>query len=441
MSKIFLENSITEILTSIKIKNISEKDLLKECVDIYDKEGKMFKVWNSFGSGNSLTDLGTYNDSLRGIPFGVKDIFNSMSFKTEMGSLVWLNHFPGNNARVVDSLICSGANLVGKTCTAEFAVHELSETLNPHDITKTPGTSSSGSAVAVQIGNVPFALGSQTAGSIIRPASFCGVWGFKPSFGLVPRTGVLKTSDTLDTIGVLASHGKNLRNILDVIRVKGKNYPFVYKNVDKKNHSRKKFKIGLLKTHLWKNTKDFIKDNITNFSSKISNDKNIVLTEVSWPDKFNNMHLHKIHSKIYFKSLSYYFSNEFKKKEQLSEIILKIIQQGNEIDKTSFIKALEEQILFQQEINTTLKDFDCCITISTATEAPDRNKKETDDTCLLWTLAGIPAINSPLGYAPNKLPYGIQFISKKWDDYVLLNFIDYLIDKNYLSPFVLKKKA
>ena len=121
---------------------------------------------------------------------------------------------------------------LGKTVTAEFAVHSLNETLNPHDITKTPGTSSSGSAVSVQIGNVPFALGSQTAGSIIRPASFCGVWGFKPSFGLIPRTGVLKTTDTLDTIGILSSHGSNFREVLDIIRVRGPNYPFVYQNID-----------------------------------------------------------------------------------------------------------------------------------------------------------------------------------------------------------------
>ena len=130
-----------------------------------------------------------------------------------MGSSIWSKHYAGNNARVIDNLICSGAHIIGKTVTAEFAVHSLNETLNPHDITKTPGTSSSGSAVAVQIGNVPFALGSQTAGSIIRPASFCGVWGFKPSFGLIPRTGVLKTTDTLDTVGILSSHGSNLRNV------------------------------------------------------------------------------------------------------------------------------------------------------------------------------------------------------------------------------------
>ena len=138
---------------------------------------------------------------LNGIPFGIKDIFNTQVMPTTMGSPIWAGFVAGNNARSVDSILRKGALSFGKTITAEFAVHALNATLNPYDVSKTPGTSSSGSAVAVALGIVPFALGTQTAGSIIRPASFCGVWGFKPSFGLIPRTGVLKTTDSLDTVG------------------------------------------------------------------------------------------------------------------------------------------------------------------------------------------------------------------------------------------------
>ena len=191
MKNIFLEKSISKILELINLKEILPEDLLSISNKIYEKEGKKFNVWNSFGLDKNDTDLGVVNNKLKGIPFGAKDIFNTKSFPTEMGSPIWSNYYASNNARTIDNLICSGAHIVGKTVTAEFAVHELNETLNPHDITKTPGTSSSGSAVAVQIGNVPFALGSQTAGSIMRPASFCGVWGFKPSFGLISRNGVL----------------------------------------------------------------------------------------------------------------------------------------------------------------------------------------------------------------------------------------------------------
>jgi len=439
LKNIFLEKSIAEIINLINLKEITSKDLLLTSEKIYENDGKKFNVWNSFGLDKNYTDLGVVNDVLKGIPFGAKDIFNTNLFPTEMGSRVWSGYFAGNNARVIDNLICAGAHIVGKTITAEFAVHQLNETLNPHDITKTPGTSSSGSAVAVQIGNVPFALGSQTAGSIIRPASFCGVWGFKPSFGLIPRTGVLKTTDTLDTIGFLSSHGNNLKDILNILRVKGPNYPYVNKNIDKKNHTRKKFKIGLIKTHLWKNTKDYIKKEILNFSKKIENDKNISVTEIDWPDNLHDMH--EVHSKIYFKSLSYYFSSEFKEPEYISNTMKEIISEGKNISSKQFNEALERQTLFQNEVEKIMRDFDCCITISTATEAVNRGDKEIDDPSLLWTMAGIPAINAPISYSPTNLPFGVQLISKKWDDYVLLNFVEYLIDKNLLSKFILNKKT
>ena len=123
----------------------------------------------------------------------------------------------------------SGCIPFAKTTTSEFAVHKINKTRNPYDFSKTPGTSSSGSAVSVASGYFPFALASQTAGSIVRPASYCNVWGFKPSFGLIPRTGMLKTADTLDTPGFFCSNGKSIKYLLDNIRVRGKNYPFVYK--------------------------------------------------------------------------------------------------------------------------------------------------------------------------------------------------------------------
>jgi Asp-tRNA(Asn)/Glu-tRNA(Gln) amidotransferase A subunit family amidase len=438
MKNIFLEKSINEIIALIVSKKIDSNELLSLSKKIYKGDGKKYKVWNSFGIDKNYTDLGIVNNKLKGIPFGAKDIFNTISFPTEMGSKIWKNYQAGNNARVIDNLICSGGHLVGKTVTAEFAVHELNETLNPHDPKRTPGTSSSGSAVAVQIGNIPFALGSQTAGSIIRPASFCGVWGMKPSYGLVPRTGVLKTTDTLDTIGFLTSHAKNLKIILDIIRVKGPNYPYVYNNIDKKDFSHKKFKIGFLKTNLWDYTKKYIKEETLNFVEKLSKDKNILIQEIKWPKKFYDMH--SVHSAIYSKSLSYYFNKEYKNSGNISKIMNQLIEEGKNISVNTFHAALHKQMQFQIEVNNIFKNFDVCITYSTASEAVMRGQREIDDTCLLWTLAGIPAVNAPLTYSPSGLPFGIQLISKKWNDYRILKFIDYLVDNDLLSSFILKKQ-
>ena len=159
------------------------------------------------------------------MPIGVKDIINTADFPTQMGSPLWNGFTPGNDARVVFNMKRAGGLVPGKTVTAEFAVHTLGKTINPWAPERTPGTSSSGSAVAVALGMVPAALGTQTAGSIVRPASFCGVWGMKPSFGLIPRTGMLKTTDSLDTVGFFAGHAADLQRLFDGLRVDGRDYP------------------------------------------------------------------------------------------------------------------------------------------------------------------------------------------------------------------------
>ena len=138
---------------------------------------------------------------LAGIPVGVKDIIDTKDFPTELGSEIFAGRQPDADAFVVSALKAAGAIIVGKTVTTEFAFFGPGKTRNPHDPARTPGGSSSGSAAAVADFQVPLALGTQTAGSIIRPASYCGVLGFKPSFGTVSRTGVLPQSPPLDTIG------------------------------------------------------------------------------------------------------------------------------------------------------------------------------------------------------------------------------------------------
>ena len=145
-------------------------------------------------------------DQFSFMPFGIKDIFNSKVLPTEMGSPIWKNFNAGNNARLVDEINFRGGVSFCKTTTAEFAVHyfEESSTKNPYNAEHITGTSSSGSAVAVATGALPICTATQTAASIIRPSSFCGVYGFKPSFGALDRTGVLKTNDTLDTLGFIA---------------------------------------------------------------------------------------------------------------------------------------------------------------------------------------------------------------------------------------------
>ena len=411
--RLFLDNSIQSISSKIKNKLIKIEDILEIVFDLYDNNESLIRAWTYFDK-NKIEYKNNFGP-LFGIPFGIKDIFNTEKMPTEMGSPIWKGYKPNNNARAVDSLINKGCIPIGKTVTAEFAVHHLNETLNPHDYSRTPGTSSSGSAAAVAVGMVPFSLGSQTAGSIIRPASFCGVWGMKPSFGLIPRTGVLKTTDSLDTIGFLTSQGENLRTILDCLRVKGPNYPYVYKNIDKKIiNKEKKIRVGVLKTHTWDNSKQYAKDQLMTLARSIEKLDDYELEEVDWPDEFNNTH--KIHSTIYNKSLAYYFKNEIKLKNDISDSLKYIIDLSQKITIKEFHKALLDQEIFSEKLDILFKPYDFLITLSTGSSAPLREEKEIDDSSLIWTLGHVPAVSIPIFKCPKKLPIGIQFISRKWND-------------------------
>lgn len=371
---------------------------------------------------------------LNGIPFGIKDIFNTQVMPTTMGSPIWSGFVAGNNARCVDSILRKGALSFGKTVTAEFAVHALNATLNPYDVSKTPGTSSSGSAVAVALGIVPFALGTQTAGSIIRPASFCGVWGFKPSFGLIPRTGVLKTTDSLDTVGFFSFFGSDLRRILSSVRVSGKNYPQVFESVDMRGPSPKsdsaKWKIGILYSKFWDDTENDIKSNFTDIVNCLSNDS---LFDLHVIDNQMLEGIHNSHSIIYEKSLSYYFAEEYKSCDQVSAVMTDMIEKGKTIGSELFLSELKFQTAKIQIINHQIKEYDAILTISTATSAPLRNEVERNDPSLAFTYLGMPSLHVPNSKDSLGMPIGFQITSAKYNDYLILQLLDVLIERNYLS--------
>lgn len=208
MNTLFKDNSIGELIAKFARKELHPSDAYAAALENIRELDPKYFAWVAYGDDAAVERIKLEEETfgvdpdrlLEGIPVGVKDIYNTAEFPTQMGSPLWKDFTPGNDARAVYHLKRQGANVVGKTVTAEFAVHALNETLNPFDAERTPGTSSSGSAVAVSLGMVPVATGTQTAGSIVRPASFCNVYGCKPSFGTIPRTGMLKTTDSLDQV-------------------------------------------------------------------------------------------------------------------------------------------------------------------------------------------------------------------------------------------------
>jgi len=443
MSSVFLEQSIPELIQNIEQGTLSFKDMADATAQrINDKEAATL-AWVCF----DLDKLRLESEhaflrykacghllGIDGIPFGVKDIFNTSSFPTQMGSPLWKNFTPGNNARVVDSLLFAGGLVVGKTVTAEFAVHALNETLNPHDSSKTPGTSSSGSAAAVATGMVPFALATQTAGSIIRPASFCGVWGMKPSFGMIPRTGVLKTTDSLDTVGFVAAHARSLRTILDITRVKGPDYPFVYKNVDRQGArpktSDRPWRVGFVKTHTWSTATSYARQAIENLASRIDREDGFEVREIEW---LGDLHAaHDIHSIIYNKSLSYYFQNEKKMDSQVTPIMKKMIEAGESINLAKFKLTLEQQESYCENLDLLLSPYDMVLSLGTSSSAPQRGIEEMPDPSLIWTMGHVPSIAAPVFRCPEGLPFAAQFISRRWNDYLLLQGVEEIVDRHIL---------
>jgi Asp-tRNA(Asn)/Glu-tRNA(Gln) amidotransferase A subunit family amidase len=444
---IFHSMGIGEILEGMNSKELDPLEIAERCIERIEQFNDKYKVWVCYDRGilfdqaKKIAERISRGENIReleGIPLGIKDIFNTIDFPTQMGSPLWKGFTAGNDSRVVYYLKQSGAIIPGKTDTAEFAVHEIGNCLNPHDIKRTPGTSSSGSAVAVALGMVPAAIGTQTAGSIVRPASFCGVYGCKPSFGLIPRTGMLKTTDSLDSIGFFTAMYEDLERIFEIIRVRGSNYPLSDGALsDEQRQSKrndKPWRVAFVKTHTWTDAPDYARDSIMNFAESLSKESEIEVTETELPAEMKFSH--EVHQKIYDKTLSYYFSDELKNPEHVSRIMKEIFERGNRISVEEYHTALKEQEKMIRLMDGFFNEYDVILSLSTAGEAPLREDTEKPDPSLIWTLTHLPVISSPAFISPKGLPFGVQFSARKYNDKLLFKFTDYLRKLNKIPQSV-----
>jgi Asp-tRNA(Asn)/Glu-tRNA(Gln) amidotransferase A subunit family amidase len=358
------------------------------------------------------------NKNLWLIPFGIKNNINTEKYITDFG-LKNKKHYSGNNARVVEKIIKNGGLIFSKTNTAEFAFNHIQKKkrknpLNPKFIA---GTSSTGSAIAVACGALPITIGTQTAGSILRPASFCGVYGFKPTYGSIDRTGVLKTSDLFDTVGLLGSDIFGIKKTFNCLLEESKDYPWTKKYQTKK---KKKITIGFFDDTLnvYKNYDINLKKDYNSLIKKISS--KFKIKNITCCDLLNDLHL--LHEKIYYKSIDKYLKI-FSKKQEFSEELLSVIKFSKKISVKEFINLWKKCMYLRKKIDENLKEFDIIIIPTTGTSAPKLNEKEIHDSCLIWTLMGYPTISIPCFYnAREKMPIGLQIIAKRYDDFFLLDF-------------------
>ncbi|MEM6883892.1 MAG: amidase [Verrucomicrobiota bacterium] len=366
------------------------------------------------------------NASLYGVPIGVKDVFNTKDFPTEMGSLIWKGFHAGNDARIVFNLLYDGGFTFGKTTTSEFAVHHPTKTRNPHDLERTPGTSSAGSAAAVACGMVPVALGTQTGGSITRPASYCGVYGYKPTFGLIPRTGVLKTTDTLDTIGWFARSVEDIELLFESARVKGLDYPVVNEKVQPRSLPENA-RVGIYRGPLWQGADSSATQAFEEAVEKIQKQTKWEFEEFNVPD-FES--IYKDHELIYCKALSYYFKAEVRSaKVQISDVLNDMLDRGDMIAPDEYIGAIERQSKRTREMDK-LFTFDFGLTLSAYGEAPvGLDAPDIPDSCKVWTYLGMPALNIPALKGAAGKPVGLQIIGRKYSDYDVLKAGQMIADR------------
>ena len=200
-------------LVTAALDRIAETDEALKAWIWLDRDGALAQAQ----AMDQLRQSGRALGALHGVPIGLKDIIDTADMPTECGSVALAGRQPEFDAVLVSRLKAAGAVILGKTATTPFAFMDPAATRNPHNLEYSPGGSSAGSAAAVAAGHIPVAIGTQTNGSVIRPASFCGVYGFKPSAGMIPRTGVLRTSETLDQVGVFARYYEDVALVGDVI--------------------------------------------------------------------------------------------------------------------------------------------------------------------------------------------------------------------------------
>ena len=347
--------------------------------------------------------------AISGIPFGVKDIFNTWDAITAYGSDIYSGHQPVSDASVISQLRAAGGVVMGKTVTTEFAYFFPGKTRNPRHLEHTPGGSSQGSAAAVADFMAPFALGSQTAASVIRPAAFCGVIGYKASVGQFPLNGVLTLSYSMDSLGFFVRDPGDLQLLRNILLHQSSNIGL-----------RQPRKVGLVRTPYWGELDD-ASQSILEMLRNWLGATGVEIDEVE-VDGYQDTDLVGAHQTVMAYEVSRTRAVEYENyAEQLSKQFLDLIEQGRQIDYGQYREALKQRDAAKQRLSTELDHYDLFLTPSALGEAP-HGLSSTGDPVFsrAWNLLGVPAITLPVGTGGKGLPLGVQLVghSDRDDDLI-----------------------
>ena len=431
--------SAVEMVQSLKKGEITSEELVKSYIEQIKKKEKEVEAWEFFDQElvlkqakklDELHQSGKHGD-LHGIPVGIKDIFDTEDMPTIDGTEIHKKNPSWNDCTVVSKLKQAGAIIMGKTVTAELAYYSPGKTKNPHDTTRTPGGSSSGSAAAVASHMVPLAVGSQTNGSVIRPASYCGVVGYKPTKGLISRHLVLQISRALDQVGVFANSIEDAALISEQLIGHDKQDPDTSLNPRPKllAASKEKPPAEPVLAHIKLPFMNELEEDVKEGFKEIKDELKGKVDEIELPEGFAGIpDWHKI---IMESDMARSFSEEYKKsKNKLSDKIIEAIERGMKYTSVEYNNALAKVDVANAYFNQFFHDYDVILTPSACGEAP-KGLKSTGNPifCTIWTYCGMPCISLPLLQGKNGLPVGVQLVSSLFDDERLFRNASWLTSK------------
>ena len=434
-----LKTSAVEMVQSIKKGEITSEELVKSYIEQIKKKEKDVEAWEFFDEEfvlsqakklDSLHQSGKHGD-LHGIPVGIKDIFDTEDMPTTDGTEIHKKNPSLSDCTVVSKLKQAGAIIMGKTVTCELAYYSPGKTKNPHDLSRTPGGSSSGSAAAVASHMVPLAIGSQTNGSVIRPASYCGVIGYKPTKGLISRHLVLQISRALDQVGIFSNSIEDAALISEQIIGHDKQDPDTSLNPRPKllAASRQKPPMEPLLAYIKLPFMDKLDEDVMEGFNEVKDELKGQINEIELPAGFDGIpDWHKI---IMESDMARSFSEEYKKsKNKLSDKIVEAIERGMKYSSVEYNEAFSKIEVANTYFKQFFHDYDAILTPSANGEAP-KGLESTGDPIFstIWTYCGMPSISLPLLRGKNNLPVGIQLVSSLYDDERLFRNASWLTSK------------
>lgn len=413
----------TEARSLLSEHQISSEELTSACLARIRQRNPTVAAWRFVDEELSLqqarlADRSDPRSPLHGIPFGVKDVIDTADFPTEFGTPIHLGRRPLADAPCVATMRKAGAVLLGKLVTTEYATYAPNETRHPQNLAHTPGGSSSGTAAATADAQVPLGFGTQTAGSLIRPAAFCGVFALKPTHGLTYPSGILRLQPYFDTLGYMARSVEDLQAVFGVMT--GSNYTLDWP-------SDRRPKIGLCRTHQWEHALPESRLVLEECANQLRT-RGCVVMEFELPESFRE--IPAIHRIMLNKGLAESLGADYRRAgEQMSPRLRAMIEDGLRTPDGTYRGQRVAAEGYRESANAILGDFDALICPSTPGEAPPGMATGDPVFQIVWTLLGVPVMNLPVGTGPRGLPVGIQLVGKRLADAQLLALARYLVQR------------